>query len=108
MTKKDMGVPGNTVASQAEFDRHVYTYGQAMLSLGHIAHKYQQSGNAFRAIRFKAPQDIGGDWLAIVTVHLDGAPAVAFVFGDSLAACLVTVVNKIQNGSIRWKEDEYG
>lgn len=106
-TKKDRGVPGNTVASQAEFDRMVYGYGKALMTLAHMCREYDDAGNTVKAIKFKTPKDEGGDWLAIVTVDLDGSAAVAFVFGDTLMTCVSSTAARIRNGSIQWKADQY-
>ena len=109
MTKKQVGhVPGNTLASQAEMDRMLYGFGRTVTLVDFEVRKYLRSGNPVKALRFKAPDVEGGDWMAIVTVTLDGAAAVAFVFGSTFGECLRTLANKMENGSIQWKEDQYG
>lgn len=100
-------VPGNARASQAAFDRQVYKLGETLLSIDSIIHDYAKSGNQITGIRFKGPNTYGADWMVIITAVFDEKYVVAFVFGDSIAVCMKTLVNKIRNGGLKWKDDQY-
>ncbi len=99
---------GNTIASQAAYDRYVYAHGVGVVTMEHLFHKHREAGLQVKALRFKAPGVTDGEWMVIVTATLDKKPVVAFVFGDGFPECLKSLAARWKNGSLKWKEDQYG
>lgn len=61
----------------------------------------------YRGFSIKLPDVVGADVLVVVRAWLNGAPVVAFVSGGSLWEALAATFAKIENRSLKWKEDEY-
>jgi len=56
----------------------------------------------------KAPQWYGGEYFAVVTADGDdGAPVVAFHTAESLVGLLTGLGNRLRNGSLKWRADEF-
>jgi len=60
-------------------------------------------------VRLRAPQSPEGEWMAVVkAVHEDGQ-VVGFVSAPSLDVLIHLVAAKLQNGTVKWREDRpYG
>lgn len=99
--------PGNTMMSQAAFDRRLYNHGKHLLELQDGFNKCYLDGNRLRALRLVAPEQEAGEWLAVLTIVQDGEPLVAFSSGFDLVSCLQTLNGRMRNGSLKWKVDEY-
>ena len=59
------------------------------------------------SIRFRAPQDENGDWLGVCKAWVDGKQMIGFSSGASFNEVLLSVVRRIVNKSLRWKDDSY-
>lgn len=56
----------------------------------------------------KGPEYYGGEFFSIVAADGDnGEPLVAFHTAESLAGVLVGLGNRVRNGSLKWRADEY-
>lgn len=60
------------------------------------------------ALRLKFPADENGECLVVLTGYDgNGAPVVAFHTAVSATEAVVGAINRFQNGTLKWKEDEY-
>ena len=105
--RRDLERPGNVLATQASVERHMLKLASAVYRADASYFENPPPGFQLKTIKFKSPPHAGGEWLAIVTAELEGAPSVAFHSGDSFPDCLRGLCSKLVNGSLRWKEDEY-
>ena len=108
MTMKNLEVPGNVLQTG-------YNVQSVMLKLARPVFLFSQrselepdTDKRFKLIKFKAPNLPGGEWLGIATIELEGQPYVGFHKADDFASCVQGMMNRINNGSIQWKEDQYG
>jgi hypothetical protein len=60
------------------------------------------------SIKIKVNNNEGTDVLIILCAVSPDGPVVAFNDGDGIKEALMTTLNRIRNGRIRWKEDQYG
>ena len=99
--------PGNTLASQR-------SYEQAMLKVGQLIHRLDAYIDAYaedevfvRGLTVRVPQEIGEDVFITVRADVAGKPMVAFHGGATFAESLTGLINRFQNRSLRWKDDQY-
>ncbi len=108
MAKQEyLELPGNSIMSQAAMDRFVYNNGRAVLSIEHYAYTSFREGARMKALRFKCPDGPHGEWLCVATAQIDGVDLVCFTSGASFDDVLRNVGNRLANGSMKWKDDEY-
>ena len=59
------------------------------------------------AMRIKMPVEEGNDYFVIVQARVEGVASVGFHGSDTFAEAVVGALNRLYNGSISWREDEY-
>lgn len=59
-------------------------------------------------IKLRAPTEARPEWFVIVSADVDGKAMVAFHSAPSFRDALVGMINRFGNGSLKWKEDQYG
>ena len=108
MTKhKDQEVPGNVIASRALTDRLLAKTGFAVHSIHQWFEAAQDHGIHLKALRFSTRDGPSGDWLCVVTVDTDEGPRVGFQSGSTFNDAIEGLKNRLLNGRMTWKEDEY-
>lgn len=100
-------MPGDTISSQAMFDRMLGKLGASLYTFDGRFSRDNMGGIALKAIRFKAPHAPTGEWLAVVTAWQDQVEVVAFHKDASFVECVQGLMNRLNNGSLNWKVDEY-
>lgn len=104
---KQTGTPGNTMQSQADFDHMLYKIGVAISRLERWCSTDVPEGVYVKSIRLRAPQNPEGEWLAVVSISTENGGKVGFHSAEDLTAVLSGLSNRLRNGSIKWKDDEY-
>ena len=61
---------------------------------------------AIYEVRIKAPKEIGGDPLVIVKARIEGQNLIAFSGGFDGAEALRVTLERISNGTLKWREDQ--
>lgn len=57
---------------------------------------------------FRGPQEPGGEILVVLrAIYHDGTKVVAFHSAYSLGDCVKGIADRLRNGSLKWKPDEY-
>ena len=83
--------------------------GNAVDELGLIATGYRNVGVQVQGFSIRIPAVQGGDFLITVRGLLDdGTPAVAFHGSPDFGEALRGLRNRIMNGSLKWRPDQYG
>lgn len=100
-------VPGNAQASAAAFERYVFSLGRAWLDFERIAHDMGHAGTPIKRVTLKGPLVEGGSALIILTADSEEGPVVAFHNVDDLGTAIKGLAARLQNGSLKWKVDEY-
>lgn len=108
MTKhKDQEVPGNVLATQVLTDRLLSKTGFAVHTIHQWFEAAQDHGIYLKALRFSTKDGPSADWLCVVTVDTDEGPRVGFQSGSTFGDAVEGLKNRLQNGTFKWKEDEY-
>lgn len=105
--QKCVEVPGNAYQSQVNYQAYRMKVGDAVLDMGRAMERLFEEDVRVKAVRFKGPAVAGGPWLAVVTIDTSEGGKVAFSEGDDFEVCVRTLSNRMRNGSIKWKDDEY-
>lgn len=101
-----MASKGNR-ASRA-FDALVSRAGADLLSFERTIERLEGQDVIIKRVSIKAPLEDGQDYFAIVTGCMGERPVVAFHGGSSFLEAVVGVARRLGNGSMTWKEDQYG
>ena len=107
MSKNPHEVPGNVLATAASVERVMMKTARSLYMTDQRVSDDLPNRVNLRQLRIKAPAQIGGEWFAVVTAYLEDAPVVAFHSGSSFVSTIEGVCNRINNGSLKWKDDEY-
>lgn len=100
-------VPGNTIQSSIDYEAYLIKIGRSMLRTDRMCENAAADGLTVKAIRIKFPDTPGGGYLAVVTADFDGVACVAFHGGTEFHDVVTGLLNRIQNRSLKWKEDNY-
>lgn len=107
MSKRNEEVPGNTMQSAVNLARLLEKIARPVMIFQGRYEGERTEGVEILAIRFKAPGHPMGEWLAVVSASIEDERVVAFHKADDFSECLKGVLNRINNGSIKWRSDEY-
>ena len=90
-----------------EIVKEAVTLWEMLVRLSHIQERLDRADAVLGSLTIRPPSVEGGDWLLVCRMSLEGRPHVGFITGHDVAACLRSLVAKLENGSMKWKEDEY-
>jgi len=107
MAKQNLDIPGNAMASQLAFQKIILAHGTALARIDHLVAKGLAGDIHITTIRLRAPSVEGGEWLAVVKATTENGNIVGFHGGTGLGDLVSGLANRLNNGSIKWKEDEY-
>lgn len=106
-THRKNEVPGNVLATVAMTERILTKTGHVVHMANHSIERLEEGGEHVKAIRLTSRGRAAGEWLAIVTLSTSEGEFVAFHSGDGFQQTLEGTCQRIINGSLKWKEDEY-
>lgn len=105
---KNNEVPGNARLSQALFDKVVWQCGMDVFKLHGRIEEMRDDDMFVKSIRFRFSETEGGDVMAIITADMQSGPMVAFHGASNLRDAITGLSARLVNGSLKWKEDQYG
>lgn len=82
-------------------------YG-SLLGLADAVERWAERGVDLRSFTVRPPKEDGGEWLVVARIRKEGEPMVGFTSGGDPAGALQTALNRMYNGSMDWRRDEYG
>lgn len=80
---------------------------EALFRLTHMEERLARQDIVLGSITLRPPSVDGGDWMSVCRVSLDGVAHVGFVSGSDVAAVFQSLINMLENGSMKWREDKY-
>ncbi len=107
-TMKNTDVPGSAVGSHAAYLRQMVRQAETLQDLERTADRLFEEELLVRGITIRFPEDARPEYLAVVRVEGPGGRLVAFHNAPTFIEVVVGVVNRLKNGTMKFKEDQYG
>lgn len=98
---------GNTVGATAEFQAECMDKVGRLMRFDRLYVSHVKEGQRLVDIRLKAPPPGGSEWMVIVKMETAEGRFVTFVTGSGLMGALSVAIEKVMNGTAKWKEDQY-
>ena len=100
-------VPGNTMQSQVAHDEFVFQLGQAWAKCVRAFAQLEADGLYVKRVSIKGTWSTNTDMLVIITAAGPEGPLVAFHNVDDVFGLWRGLGNRMRNGSLKWRDDEY-
>lgn len=105
--KKGEDTPGNAMMSALEYQRQMIRSQEQLIRCDRILERLFDDDVEVLGMSIRLPQEDAGDYLVTVRARKGNNKVVAFHAANTLAEVLRGVLAKLENRSIRWKEDNY-
>jgi len=100
-------VPGNAMESQRQYVQALVRQAEVLLRIEkHADHLFEEGFELVR-ITLRFPTTERGSYMAVVAANDSGKAVVAFHDAPTLMECLVGVAERLENRSLKFKEDKY-
>lgn len=106
-TQKSSEVAGNTLASQAAFEREMYQAGLNLKGAERVFDLCYDGGTVLASMRVRIPSEDEGEYLIVLKARQEGRAVVGFHAADTFAEAVMGALNRLRNKSIKWRDDEY-
>lgn len=104
---KSRGIDGNAIGSQLEFERQMVRTATQILRFERVLERLDNDGLAIRGMSVRIPGYDRADYLVVVRADAEAGPVVCFISSDTLGDVIRKTVAQLENGSAKWREDEY-
>lgn len=98
---------GNAVASAAAYQKSLVRQAETLWRFEKVWDDYEQEGVVLTQFRVIMPGIVGGEYRIVLKCEKEGAKFVAFHSASTLIETLVGLVNRLENRSLKFKEDQY-
>ncbi len=105
MVKHDDVYAQREDASRRAAARLLTAIGSSLERLDRFIVEVPDDEHHIRSITIKMRFDDVGDILLMVKADSGSGPKIAFQAAESVAACITGIVNRLDNGSVKWRED---
>lgn len=100
-------VPGNARESALQVQRFLMKQSETLVSMERIADRYYEAEMNLTSIRIRFPRSEGDGYLGVVSAEGPAGKVVAFHDATEFLETLVGLIRRLDNGSVKWKEDKY-
>ncbi len=100
-------IPGNSVGSHAAYLRQMVRQAEALASFEDLVQRLDEAGTFVQGLSIRFPQDDSPEYLAVVRVNGASGRQVGFHSAPTLLETLVGLTNRLRNGKLKFREDEY-
>jgi len=107
VTKKNEQYNGNTLAAQAAFDREMVRVAAVLHRLDGIADDTYREERLLTRLSLSFPSLSREGYLAMVTSETPEGKWIAFNADPSPVTALVGLILRIENKTVKWKEDQW-
>ena len=104
---KQSEMNGNSVGSAVLLAQECARIGEKALMLEGCLTRLWEDELYVHSITFRSPRVVGDEYLVVVRGNRNDEAVVAFSSGSTFAESLTTLVNRLRNGSLEFKEDRY-
>lgn len=108
MSRKGDENAGNALAAQAAFERELFRVAQVWHRVDMLLDRLFENDIVVRRLSVVVPTPDRDGFTAIVTATVSGEPCVAFHGGTTFVEAMTGLLNRLENGSVKWKIDQYG
>lgn len=92
----------------SELELRWQRWGRSVDEIGLAATGYRSVGMQVTGMGIRMPREERGEFLVTIrALDSEGAPFVAFHGASDLGEALTGLWNRLQNGTLRWKPDEW-
>jgi len=90
-------------------DRRRAKVARALIALGWLMERPDASGWELKGMSIRGPREGSADFLITLrALDPEGAPQVAFCGGSCIDDAVVNLQQRLDNGSLKWRPDEFG
>lgn len=108
MTSGGREIPGNSLGSQLEYQRQLIRLAESLLRFETVADSVFDRGDELMYISCRLKGSARSEYLLVLKARIGGVPVVSFHAAETLAEALRGLIARVENGSVKWKVDEYG
>jgi len=106
-SRKDSTGSGNPARHNISLDKQLIGYGTALVRGSNAIGTNAERGIFIKAFRLVLKDPDLDEWLVVITASTENGQIVAFHGGTSMIEAFTSALNRLVNGSLKWKEDEY-
>lgn len=100
-------VKGSSVASNEAYVRTLVRQAETLWRFDNIWQEYFDGDYHLVSVRVIFPGLVGGEFKAVLKVEYQGQKLVAFHNAETLVETLVGLLNRLENRTLKFKEDQY-
>lgn len=98
---------GNAMASALAVQREMLRVAEMLYRSEHILDVSFEHEIVVTAFRVTTPANGRDGYMGVVSALVDGAPCVAFHGAESLHEAFIGCLQRLENRSLKWKEDQW-
>ncbi len=106
MQKKKRG-EHSAYARQLAYQEEMYKIGCLIVDYDRHIGEYFEDDILVSGMSFRLPMEDGQDYLVTLRAIIGGEAKVAFHAGATFQEVIVGLINRMKNGSLKWKVDVY-
>lgn len=100
-------VPGNSLASAAEYQRQMVKSAEQLMRLEAVLDRLDEQGTFVLGMSIKVKGFDRNDYLVVLRAQVGNERVVSFHTGDTFLEAVRGMAARLENGSVKWKEDSY-
>lgn len=104
---KNTDIPGNSVGSHAAYLRQMVRQAETLHDFERVAEHMFEEEVYLLGLSVRCPRDDAPEYLIVVRVDGPAGKQVGFHSAPTFMEAVVGVVNRLQNRSLKFKEDTY-
>lgn len=101
-------VPGDSVTSAANYARAMVRLAEAIVDFERQADRLAETDLFIQSMTIRLPSYDRAEYLLVLRGTTPDGAVVAFHNAPTLWETIEGTVNRLKNGSLKWKEDQYG
>jgi hypothetical protein len=105
--RMDGEVPGNALASAQAFTRGLLRQAETISLFEHSVERLEDDDTWVRSLSIRLPDGVRTSYLIVARADTPEGAVVAFHDAPQLLEALGGFCERLRNGSLRWKPDEY-
>lgn len=107
MSRRNSEVPGNAMASAALFAKEMVRAGESLYQMEYTLDTLFDKEVVVTSIRIRTPGLTQEGYLVVVNALVLGDAVVGFHGDTTFGKAVIGVIERLRNGTIKWKPDEY-